>query len=93
MHHPNLTEDKEADDDGAEDVLNEKDLRKIGFEAQILRMVTSCSTVTTSTGNIIDPINRWKQEGKIEEAMVLEAYIRRKRMDKLKYGISAVQPI
>ena len=41
MHHPNLTEDKEADDDGAEDVLNEKDLRKIGFEAQILRMVTS----------------------------------------------------
>jgi hypothetical protein len=47
VHHPNLTEDKEADDDGAEDVLNEKDLRKIGFEAQILRMVTSGSTVTT----------------------------------------------
>jgi len=37
VHHPNLTEDA-IEEEGA-DVLNDKELNNIRFEAQILRMV------------------------------------------------------
>jgi hypothetical protein len=40
VHHPNLTEDTEEDRE-AEGVLNDKELKNIRFEAQILRMVTN----------------------------------------------------
>jgi len=66
VHHPNLTEDA-IEEEGAE-VLNDRELNNIRFEAQILRM-----------------------EGKIEEAILLEKYIRKKRMDKVKAGYNVVK--